>query len=189
MKYVVIGEGEGGGGSEGLGPVFGDGGYSVGPVFADGTDGAGPVFIDPSPYLARLPEFAGDLPPGARAFATDPGHYDLGGHRCVKDLRPLDMRRTAPDDIEIRFRPNRFHHNRVEHDEDLVVRYSGVSRFQRDILGACDLTSLGEVILDEILPYPGGCTHELACRPGTLVVACRDLVAEWVAATHEDDRP
>jgi hypothetical protein len=45
------------------------------------------------------------------------------------------------------------------------------------------------VILDEILPYPDGCTHELACRPGTLVVACRDLVAEWVAATPEDDRP
>ncbi|MEU9149073.1 hypothetical protein AB0D59_00610 [Streptomyces sp. NPDC048417] len=176
MKYVVIEDGES------KGPVFADD-EGRGPVFADG-EGVGPVRVDPGPYLARLPELAGELPPGARAFATDPDHYDFGGHRCVKDLRPLGMRRTAPDDIEIRFR-----HNCFKHDEDLVVRYAGVSRFQTDILGACDLTSLGEVILDEILPYPDGCTHELACRPGTLVVACRDLVAEWVAATPEDDRP
>ncbi|MER5525054.1 hypothetical protein ABT075_10685 [Streptomyces sp. NPDC002677] len=186
MKYVVIEDGESEdpvfADGENAGPVSVDDG-GAGPVFVDG-EGVGPVRIDAGPYLVRLPEFAGELPPGARAFATDPDHYDFGGHRCVKDLRPLEMRRTAPDDIEIRFG-----HNCFKHDEDLVVRYSGVSRFQTDVLGACDLTSLGEVILDEILPYPGGCTHELACRPGILVVACRDLVAEWVAATHEDDRP
>ncbi|MEU9452806.1 hypothetical protein [Streptomyces sp. NPDC048277] len=154
MKYVEIGEGE------------------------------AAVLIDAGPYLARLPELAGGLPPGARAFATDPRHYEFGGRRCVKDLRPLDMRRTAPADIEIRFR-----HNCFQHDEDLIIRYTGVSRFQSDVLGACDLGSLGEVILDEILPHPDGCTHELACRPGTLVVACTDLVAEWVPATDDDERP
>ncbi|MER6078137.1 hypothetical protein [Streptomyces sp. NPDC001833] len=147
-------------------------------------EGVAAVSVDPGPYLARLPELAEGLPPGARAFATDPRHYEFGGRRCVKDLYPLDMRRTAPADVEIRFR-----HHCYQHDEDLIVRYTGVSRFQTDILGACDLTSLGEVILDEILPHPGGCTHELACRPGTLVVACTDLVAEWVPATADGDRP
>ena len=147
-------------------------------------EGAAAVSVDPGPYLARLPELAVGLPPGARAFATDPRHYEFGGRRCVQDLRPLAMRRTAPADIEIRFR-----HDCHRHDEDLIVRYTGVSRFQTDILGACDLGSLGEVILDEILPHPGGCTHELACRPGTLVMACTDLVAEWVPATADDDRP
>ncbi|MFD8718719.1 hypothetical protein ACFV2H_12040 [Streptomyces sp. NPDC059629] len=147
-------------------------------------EGGAAVSVDPGPYLARLPELAGGLPPGARAFATDPRHYEFGGRRGVKDLRPLDMRRTAPADVEIRFG-----HNCFRHDEDLIVRYSGVSRFQTDILGASGLTSLGEVILDEILPHPDGCTHELACRPGTLVVACTDLVAQWVPATDDDDRP
>jgi hypothetical protein len=147
-------------------------------------EGEAAVSVDPGPYLARLPELAGGLPPGARAFATDPRHYDLGDRHCVQDLHPLDVRRSAPDDIEIRFR-----HHGLGHDEDLVVRYTGVSRFQSDVLGACDLTSLGGVILDEILPQPGGCTHELACRPGTLVLACTDLVAEWVAATDRPDTP
>lgn len=148
-----------------------------------GGEGGAPVVVDPRPYLERLPELAGGLPPGARAFATDPHHYDLGGRHCVQDLHPLDVRRTAPAGIEIRFR-----HTCFPHDEDLIVRYTGVSRFQSDVLGACDLTSLGEVILDEILPHPDGCTHEVACRPGTLVVACTDLVAEWVPAPDGDDR-
>jgi hypothetical protein len=41
------------------------------------------------------------------------------------------------------------------------------------------VAALGDVVLDEVLPHEGGCTHEIACRPGTLVVACRDLVAVW----------
>ncbi|MFE2095668.1 MULTISPECIES: hypothetical protein [unclassified Streptomyces] len=149
----------------------------------DDEDGY-PGFIDPRPYLDRLPALAAELPPGARAFATDPGHYDFGGKRCVKDLRPERVRRTRDGDVEIRFR-----HNCFKHDEDLLVRYTGVSRFQSDVLGVCDPASLGDVILDEILPHPGGCTHELACRPGTLVVACRDLEAEWVPADCPDAPP
>lgn len=57
-----------------------------------------------------------------------------------------------------------------------------MSDFQSDVLDVCDPASLGDVILDEILPLPDGCTHEVARRPGRLVVACRDLVAEWVPA-------
>lgn len=131
--------------------------------------------IDPRPYLERLPEFARSLPPGARAFATDPGHYAFAGPRCVKDLRPLEVRRLAEDEVELHFG-----HNCWKHDEDLLVRYSGVSRFQVDVLDACDVAGLGEVILDEVLPHPDGCTHEVACRPGTLLVVCRDLTASWL---------
>ncbi|MEU6243324.1 hypothetical protein [Streptomyces sp. NPDC047024] len=146
-------------------------------VELSGGAGEEPVSADPRPYLARLPGIAAGLPPGARAFATDPAHYDPGDRRCVRDLLPARVRRTGDGDLEIRFR-----HNCFRHDEDLVVRYRGVSRFQSDVLGVCDPASLGDVILDEILPRPGGCTHELACRPGTLVVACQDLEAEWVPA-------
>ncbi|MGX1271164.1 hypothetical protein RKD18_004358 [Streptomyces phaeoluteigriseus] len=55
-------------------------------------------------------------------------------------------------------------------------------------LGVCALDHLGEVVLDEILPHPAGCTHELVCRPGTLVVVCRDLEAEWVAVDCPEGR-
>jgi hypothetical protein len=150
-------------------------------VEVGGGEGEEAGFLDPRPYLALLPSLAPELPPGARAFATDPAHYAFGGKRCVKDLQPAEVRRTGEEAIEIRFR-----HNCFKHDEDLIVRYTGVSRFQSDVLDVCDPASLGDVILDEILPHPGGCTHELACRPGTLVVACRDLVAEWVPANCPD---
>ncbi|WP_405734454.1 hypothetical protein OG885_22605 [Streptomyces sp. NBC_00028] len=150
-------------------------------VDLDGRDGDVTGIIDPRPYLARLPELADDLPPGARAFATDPGHYDFTGKRCVKDLEPQRVRRVGDEEIEIRFR-----HNCWKHDEDLLVRYVGVSRFQVDVLDVCDVAALGDVILDEVLPHENGCTHEMACRPGTLVVVCRDLVARWVPADCPD---
>ncbi len=147
-------------------------------VDLDGRAGEATGVVDPRPYLEHLPEFADRLPPGARAFATDPGHYAFSGARCVKDLRPDLARRTAADEVELRFR-----HNCFKHEEDLVISYRGVSRFQAGFLGACDVSGLGEVILDEVLPRPdGGCSHEIACRPGTLFVVCRDLTASWVPA-------
>jgi hypothetical protein len=42
--------------------------------------------FDARAYLTALPQLAGDLPPGAARFATDPDHYDFAGLRCVKDL-------------------------------------------------------------------------------------------------------
>lgn len=142
--------------------------------------------IDPRPCLERLPVPAERLPPGARAFATDAGHYDFSGRRCVKDLKPGSVRRIGDGEIEIRFG-----HNCFKHDEDLLVRYTGVSRFRlnvRDVdaRGEVILDELEEVILDEVLPHPDGCTHEIACRAGTLIVACGDLRAEWVAADCPD---
>ncbi|WP_405659897.1 hypothetical protein [Streptomyces sp. NBC_00079] len=152
-------------------------------VDLDGRDGDVTGIIDPRLYLARLPVLAPQLPPGARAFATDSGHYDFHGKRCVKDLRPQGVRRMGDDEIEIRFG-----HNCFKHDQDLLVRYEGVSRFQVDVLDVCDVSGPGDVILDEVLPHEDGCTHEIACRPGTLLVACRDLAVEWVDAECAEAR-
>ncbi|MEU0118708.1 hypothetical protein ABZ137_34775 [Streptomyces bobili] len=154
-------------------------------VEMDGRVGDLTGFLDPGPYLERLPVLGGRLPPGARTFATDPDRYDFSGRRCVKDLLPGAAQRIGREDLEIRFG-----HNCWKHDEDLVVRYRGVSRLQAgvldvralDDLGEVVLDDLGEVILDELLPDPRGCAHELACRSGSLLVVCRDLEAEWVAS-------
>lgn len=142
--------------------------------------------LSPARYLERLLLLADELPAGARGFATAPGHYDFSGKRCVKDLELQYIRGAGADgqEVEIRFR-----HNCWKHDEDLVIRYSGVTGFQAgstegDDGGDCrdDWEGLGTVILDEILPHRDGCSHEIAFWDGSLTVVCRDLVATWTEA-------
>jgi hypothetical protein len=136
--------------------------------------------ISPLPYLERLPEFADALPAGARAFATDALHYDFHGPRCVKDLslERISFGETdGENSMELAFR-----HNCWKHEEDLIIRYEGVSDHRLDVAAPSGSEPRGVVILDEILPHPDGCSHEIAFRPGTVLVVCRDLVATWVEA-------
>ncbi|MER7581915.1 hypothetical protein [Kitasatospora sp. NPDC097691] len=145
--------------------------------------------ISPTDYLEQLPSFAEALPAGARAFATDGEHYDFYGKRCVKDLTLELVRFGDPgagenDEVELRFR-----HNCWKHEEDLIIRYTGVSAFEVDAPAGPEWTNLGTVILDEILPHDRGCTHEVAFRPGTLTVTCRDLTATWVDTRCPDKAP
>lgn len=85
--------------------------------------------LDPAPYLDVLPELLPQLPPGARAYASDPGHYDFASLRCVKDLRIESMvlreaGRTQVS-IEIEFKANEF-----KHDASLLIRYVDVTRWE-----------------------------------------------------------
>ncbi|MFD0275613.1 hypothetical protein ACFVHB_17150 [Kitasatospora sp. NPDC127111] len=139
--------------------------------------------ISPTRYLRQLPELAGSLPPGARAFATDPDHYAFGSMRCTKDLtlHQLGPIEDEPVDLEAHFR-----HNCWKHDEDLVIRYQGVVDVRIETPRGADRADLDTVILDEILPHEHGCSHEIAFRPGTLIVTCRDLIATWVDADCPD---
>ncbi|GAA4909624.1 hypothetical protein ACFPM3_11740 [Streptomyces coeruleoprunus] len=139
--------------------------------------------ISPARYLERLPELVRDLPAGARAFAEDPAHYSFGGKRCTKDLvlQRLGLPGGDRPDVEAFFR-----HNCWKHDEDLVIRYADVAEVRVDIPHPDVLAGLGTVILDEVLPHPHGCSHEVALRPGTLYVVCRDLTATWVQADCPD---
>jgi len=150
-------------------------------VHLDLSELPGRAYLDPRAYLAELPRLAPDLPPGARAFATDPGHYDFYGERCVKDLRLGEVR--AVDDgalsATIRF---------VRRDADLVVRYFAPVELRVD-QGPPGRTRgmrkwLGSVMLDEVLPHPAGVSHEVQLHGGTLYVVAADLVAEWTAPTE-----
>ncbi|MDG6106567.1 hypothetical protein Daura_26600 [Dactylosporangium aurantiacum] len=133
--------------------------------------------LDADAYLDNLPRLAEQLPPGARAFATDPAHYDFTGLRCVKDLTVGAVRRDEPaGTVDIRYTGNPW-----KHDEDLVVRYTGVTRV--------DLADIGPIRLDELLPAPEGCRHEVAGLNGTIVVVCADLTASWQRVPRDDDPP
>ncbi|OPG09076.1 hypothetical protein B1R27_07585 [Streptomyces sp. GKU 895] len=130
--------------------------------------------LDPSRYLSCLPSISGDLPPGARAFATDADHYDFRSRRCVKDLTIRAVRGAGGEAMEIEFQ-----HSCWKHDEDLLIRYAGVSSYTIDPVGNGRGADLGALILDEILPHEDGCSHEIACWDGTLTIVCRDLQATW----------
>src|SRR4051812_6704283 len=78
-------------------------------------------------YLKRLPQMMADLPPGARAFAADPAHYDFYGPRCVKDLTLGDIRyrdTTGEIFLQLRLLPNP-----LKHTQALNLSYVGLSRF------------------------------------------------------------
>jgi hypothetical protein len=134
--------------------------------------------LDPARYLDRLPSISGQLPPGARAFAIDTGHYDFRSRRCVKDLTLRAVRGAGDVEMEVEFQ-----HSCWKHDQDLLIRYTGVSSFLIDPADEDRGTDLGTVILDEILPHRDGCSHEIACWGGTLTLVCRDLQATWTGIT------
>ncbi|MEV5550633.1 hypothetical protein AB0L35_31605 [Streptomyces sp. NPDC052309] len=91
----------------------------------------------------------------------------------MKDLTLQAVRGAGSGEVEVEFR-----HNCWKHDQDLVIRYTGVSCFVTEPAEAAE-TDLGTVILDEILPHGDGCSHEIACWDGTLTIVCRDLRATW----------
>jgi hypothetical protein len=145
-------------------------------------DAAEPL-IDPRAYLERLPELAPELPPGAREFATEPGHYDFYGQRCVKDLK-LRFQTWAPEAnaLELSFR-----HNCWKHEEDLTIRYAGLRSLHTDlVVASVQVSTAFDVVLDEVLPYQGGCLHEIGFWGGTMVVAADDLAAVWTGADCPD---
>ena len=153
--------------------------------------------INPRPYLDDLLVIASELPPGARAFATDVAHFDYTKFRvpavdlpegtalCTKDLlmsaaRLLDGPGSITLELEFVF---------PGHDVgvvDLRLNYEGVCELLvqelqeiRDpgvLLGS---TRLGRWLVDEITPSTRGARHEIAFEDGDLVVDCTDFVARW----------
>ncbi|MFJ4581159.1 hypothetical protein [Streptomyces echinatus] len=146
-------------------------------------DDAG-FFVDPRAYLAELPRLRTALPPGARSFATDPGHYDIAGAaRCVKDLELAGIHLTTDKSggLVLDFAPNRF-----KHDAGLRISYSGVTHFSVDYGHCIDWMRADTVLLDEILPgEDGGCVHEIALTDASVTVRCADLRAVWGTWTEE----
>lgn len=138
----------------------------------------GGFYLDPRAYLAELPRLRAGLPPGARSFATDPGHYDVAGAtRCVKDLELAGIHPATDKTggLVLDFAPNAF-----KHHSGLRISYSGVRHFSIDHQHSIDWMNVDTVLLDEILPgEDGGCLHEIALTDASITVRCEDLRAVW----------
>ncbi|MEO3810871.1 hypothetical protein ABGB17_17870 [Sphaerisporangium sp. B11E5] len=133
--------------------------------------------LDPRPYLLELPRLRAELPQGAWAFASDPEHYDFSSTRCVKDLSVgkiclADDGRLA---LDIDLEPNRW-----KHDAGLKLRYADVTKLVVDHAArGPEPKMLGNLLLDEIVPAPQGCSHELIFTGGSVLIVCADLEAVW----------
>ena len=132
--------------------------------------------VDPGEYLEQLPRLSGDLPPGARKFATDADHYNFRSARCVKDLELSNVHVPVGrnESMSIRFAPNAW-----KHEEGLRIEYVGVAYFSMESHREIDWTEAETVILDEIIPTQDGCVHEIALTDATVLVRCSDLRATW----------
>ncbi|SDI53201.1 hypothetical protein SAMN05421505_1647 [Sinosporangium album] len=137
---------------------------------------------DPQPYLDALPRFIAQLPPGARSYASAPGHYDFSSHECVKDLTfgHFSLKDTDGQmSLEVYFEPNEW-----KHERGLLISYPDVQTIRIETRDKDQSAKrLGSVQLDEVLPREFGLIHEFAFTGGTMIICATDLYAAWTDIT------
>lgn len=132
-------------------------------------------WLDAADYKAALPEITDGLPAGARAFATDPDHYDFYSDRCVKDLWFASLRVDDESGaVTLTLNPNN-----SKHPVGLTVTYEAAAGIALERDGNPQIGWLGSVLLDELLPAQGGVAHEIVLTGGTLRIVAADLHAVW----------
>lgn len=134
----------------------------------------GGTMTDIRPYLEWLGQHADELPPGARAFALHPEHYDFSHQWCPRSASFDRMSTRHTDDgVEVTLvlaawggAPPEF-----------VVRYRDVSHVGLD--GDQGDGRRSNLMADELLPHADGVSHELEFTNRTITVVARDLTAGW----------
>lgn len=134
----------------------------------------GGTMTDVRPYLAWLGDHADELPPGARAFALDPEHYDFS--------HPWSPRSASFDRISTRFTDDGVEVTLVlaawgGAPPEFVVRYRGVTHAESE--GDHGSRPRSGLLVDELLPHTNGVRHELVFTGGTITVVAHDLTAGW----------
>ena len=150
--------------------------------------------FDAGPYVEWLTNHAAELPPGARAFATHPTHYDYYAYRtrdedlppgsplCTKDLLLADVSVSDHDGprVELRLAFPGFDPLLVGYD--LVLAYDAVTELS--ISARLDGPHregmrMSHLLIDEVAPTPTGICHELGFATGAVKVCAADLRATW----------
>lgn len=135
----------------------------------------GGYWLDPGPYLQALPEIVGALPPGSRAHAEAPGHYDFYSGECVKDLKFAQLSVDGGGQhVVVEFDPSP-----TKHTAGLVITYTGVTSLSIERGRGNDIGWMGTLLLDEVLPVEGGVSHEVALTSGTITIVSSDFEVRW----------
>jgi hypothetical protein len=123
------------------------------------------TMTDVLPYLEWLGAHADELPPGARAFALDPEHYDFSHEWCPRSASFDRMSTRFTDDgVVVTLVLAAWGGARPE----FVLRYDGVSHVELD--GDHGGFPRSGLLVDELLPHADGVSHELVLRSGTITV-------------------
>ncbi|MBL0888728.1 hypothetical protein [Myceligenerans indicum] len=135
----------------------------------------GGSWTDPRDYLDWLAEHADELPPGARAFATHPEHYDFSHPWCPRSASFDRMSTRFTDDGVVVTLVLAAYGGAPP---EFVLRYEGVTSVHSD--SEHDEGPRSNLLVDEILPDDeGGVRHELAFTGGTITVVASDFTAGW----------
>lgn len=135
----------------------------------------GGSMADPREYLEWLAEHAEELPPGARAFATHPEHYDFGHQWCPRGASFDRMSTRFTDDGVVVTLVLAAYGGAPP---EFVLRYRGVTSVESD--GDHGGRPQSSLLVDEIVPDgDGGVRHELAFTGGTITVVAADLTTGW----------
>jgi hypothetical protein len=149
---------------------------------------------DHRPLLDALSMISVALPPGARAFVSDPAHFDFRRYRvgeeelpngtplCPKDLLLMGVGLSCPGlgaIIEARYTYPGYPIDRP----DLLIRYTGVRQFTfEDLSGVGSAPGgarLGRWIVDEVVPIAGGVRHRIEFEDGALTIESSELEGHW----------
>ncbi|MBE1875391.1 hypothetical protein [Myceligenerans pegani] len=146
------------------------------------TTGGG-SWTDPRDYLDWLGEHADELPPGARAFATHPEHYDFSHQWCPRSASFDRMSTRFTDDGVVVTLVLAAYGGAPP---EFVLRYEGVRSVESD--GDHSGQPRSNLLVDEILPDGEGVVrHELAFTGGTITVVATDLTAGWSGPGAPED--
>ncbi|OUC97848.1 hypothetical protein [Streptosporangium minutum] len=77
-----------------------------------------------------------------------------------------------------------FRHTCWKHEEDLTVRYHGVTRYGSTV--PTGVAAWSVLVMDKIPPHLDGCRHETVLMSGATVLTCEDLTAVWTEAACPD---
>lgn len=143
----------------------------------------GGSLTDPQDYLKWLAQHAEELPHGARAFATQPEHYDFSHQWCPRSASVDRMSTRFTDDgIVVTLVLAAYGGAPPE----FVLRYEGVTSVESD--GDHGGRPRSNLLVDESLPDgEGGVRHDLAFTGGTITVVARDLTAGWSGPGAPED--
>lgn len=151
-------------------------------------------------HLAHVASIRDRLPPGARAYAEAPWHYDVADPRCPHDAwvehfhlhEPArgDRRERRRIDLEVRLLG-------AYHDGYLTFRYRNVVAYrvaQTNTPSARPFRGLvghGDWLTDDIgISAEGFVTHDvLFALGGRWFIECEELTCEWEAGGYGPESP